>query len=85
MQLIDAARHFDRGMPQSRAAAIIRLADLRVRQGRLEEAGQLLKGLEQHPDAVQTCAAFHLARGDVALARDLLERATQGLTTRLAQ
>jgi hypothetical protein len=51
VQLIDAARHFDRGMPQRRAAAIIRLADLRVRQGRLEEAGQLLKGLEQHPDA----------------------------------
>jgi DNA-binding NarL/FixJ family response regulator len=78
LQLIDAAHHFDRGMPQRRAAAIIRLADLRVRQGRLEEAGQLLKGLEQHPDAMRTCAAFHLARGDVALARDLLERATEG-------
>jgi DNA-binding CsgD family transcriptional regulator len=64
-------------MPQRRAAAIIRLADLRVRQGRLEEAGQLLKGLEQHPDALRTVAAFHLARGDVALARDLLERATE--------
>ena len=76
-QLIDAARHFDRGMPERRAAAIIRLADLRVRQGRLEEAGQLLKGLEQHPDAVRTLAAFHLARGDAALARDLLERATE--------
>jgi DNA-binding NarL/FixJ family response regulator len=78
VQLIDAARHFDRGMPERRAAAIIRLADLRVRQGRLEEAGQLLKGLEQHPDAVRTLAAFHLARGDAALARDLLERATEG-------
>ena len=77
VQLIDAARHFDRGMPERRAAAIIRLADLRVRQGRLEEAGQLLKGLEQHPDAVRTLAAFHLARGDAALARDLLERATE--------
>jgi DNA-binding NarL/FixJ family response regulator len=77
VQLLDAARHFDRGMPPRRAAAIIRLADLRVRQGRLEEAGQLLKGLEQHPDALRTVAAFHLARGDVALARDLLERATE--------
>jgi hypothetical protein len=53
VQLIDAARHFDRGMPQRRAAAIIRLADLRVRQGRLEEAGQLLKGLEQHQMSVK--------------------------------
>ncbi len=76
-QLIEATRHFDRGLPPRRAAAVIRLADLRVRQGRLEEAGQLLKGLEQHPDAVRTNAALHFARGDTALARDLLERATQ--------
>ena len=77
-ELVEAARHFDRGLSSRRDAAIIRLADLRVRQGRLEEAAQLLEGLEQHPDAVRTLAALHLARGDTALARDLLERATQG-------
>jgi DNA-binding NarL/FixJ family response regulator len=77
-ELVEAARHFDRGMSGRRAAAIIRLADLRVRQGRLEEAAQLLKGLEQHPDIVPTLAALHLAHGDTALARDLLERATAG-------
>jgi len=77
-ELVQAARHFDRGMSARRAAAIIRLANLRVRQGRLEEAAQLLKGLEQHPDVVPTLAALHLARRDTALARDLLERATQG-------
>jgi DNA-binding NarL/FixJ family response regulator len=77
-ELVEATRHFDRGMSGRRAAAIIRLADLRVRQGRLEEAAQLLQGLEQHPDVVPTLAALHLARGDTALARDLLERATQG-------
>ena len=60
-ELLQAARHFDRGMPQRRAAAMIRLADLRVRQGRLEEAAQLLAGLDRHPDAVATLAAFHLA------------------------
>ena len=75
-ELLQAARHFDRGMPQRRAAAMIRLADLRVRQGRLEEAGLLLDGLDRHPDAVRTVAALQLARGEVALARDLLERAT---------
>jgi len=75
-ELLQAARHFDRGMPQRRAAAMIRLADLRVRQGRLEEAALLLDGLDRHPDAVRTLAALHLARGEVALARDLLERAT---------
>jgi DNA-binding NarL/FixJ family response regulator len=77
-ELVEAARHFDRGMSGRRAAAITRLADLRVRQGRLEEAAQLLKGLEQHPDIVPTLAALHLAYGDTALARDLLERATAG-------
>jgi DNA-binding CsgD family transcriptional regulator len=78
IQLVEAVRHFDHGMSGRRAAAIIRLADLRVRQGRLEEAEQLLQGLEQHPDAVRTCAALHFARGNIALARDLLERATEG-------
>jgi DNA-binding NarL/FixJ family response regulator len=77
-ELVEATRHFDRGMSGRRAATITRPADLRVRQGRLEEAAQLLQGLEQHPDVVPTLAALHLARGDTALARDLLERATQG-------
>jgi DNA-binding CsgD family transcriptional regulator len=76
-ELLEAAHHFDRGLSSRRGAAIIRLADLRIRQGRVEEAAQLLDGLEQHPDAVRTLAAFHLARGDTAIARDLLERATQ--------
>jgi DNA-binding NarL/FixJ family response regulator len=78
VELLEAARHFDQGMSERRAAAVIRLAGLRVRQGRLEEAALLLQGLEQHPDVVPTLAALHLARGDTALARDLLERATEG-------
>jgi DNA-binding NarL/FixJ family response regulator len=78
VELLAAARHFDQGMPERRDAAVIRLAGLRVRQGRLEEAALLLQGLEQHPDVVPTLAALHLARGDTALARDLLERATEG-------
>jgi DNA-binding NarL/FixJ family response regulator len=77
-ELLQAASHFDRGMSTRREDAIIRLAELRVRQGRLEEAAQLLKGLGHHPDAVRTRAALHLARGETALAQDLLERATTG-------
>ena len=73
-QLVESMRQFDHGMP--RAAALVRLADLRLRQGRLEEADQLLTGLDTHPDAVRTLAALHLARGETALARDLLERCT---------
>lgn len=55
--------------------AAVRLADLRVRQGRLEEAAQLLKGLDEHPDAARPLAALHLARGEVALARERIDRA----------
>jgi DNA-binding CsgD family transcriptional regulator len=77
-ELLAAARHFEQGMSGRREAAVIRLGDLRVRQGRLEEAALLLEGLEHHPDAVRVLAALHLARGEVALARDLLERATEG-------
>lgn len=72
--LTDAARMFERGYTASRAKALARLADLRVRQGRLEEAGQLIEGLDQHRDAVRPLAALHLARGETALARDVLER-----------
>jgi ATP/maltotriose-dependent transcriptional regulator MalT len=77
-ELLAAARHFDRGMSPRRDAAVIRLGELRVRQGRLEEAARLLEGLDHHPDAVRALAALHLARGELALARDLLERATEG-------
>jgi DNA-binding NarL/FixJ family response regulator len=76
-ELLAAARHFDRGMSTRRDAAVIRLGELRVRQGRLEEAARLLEGLDHHPDAVRAIAALHLARGELALARDLLERATE--------
>jgi tetratricopeptide (TPR) repeat protein len=57
-----------------RGNVLCRLADLRVRQGRLEEAAQLLQGLELHEDAVRPLAALHLARGEPALAQDVLER-----------
>jgi DNA-binding NarL/FixJ family response regulator len=74
-ELTGAARRLDESYPGMRSAALIRLADLRVRQGRLEEAEQLLVGLDQRPDALRPLAAIHLAQGNVALARDLLERA----------
>ena len=75
-ELLEAVGHFGSSMTARRAAATIRLADLRVRQGRLEEAAVLLERLEQHPDAVSALASLHLARGETALARDLLERST---------
>jgi len=60
-----------------RSGALIRLADLRLRQGRVEEAEALLADLEPAAavEAARPRAAIHLAKGEAALARDLLERA----------
>jgi tetratricopeptide (TPR) repeat protein len=60
-----------------RAGALVRLADLRVRQGRLEEAERLLDGIDvdTYLEAARPLAAIHLARGQTTLAGDVLERA----------
>ncbi|HZC27471.1 MAG TPA: hypothetical protein VE287_10645, partial [Actinopolymorphaceae bacterium] len=77
-ELVEARRCSASGMPDGRAASLMRLADLRLRQGDLDQAGMLLSGLDTHPDAVRTLAALHLARDKTALARDLLERSVAG-------
>lgn len=74
-ELTEAARIFQGGGAAVQANALVRLADLRVQQGRFEEAAVLLEGLDQHPDAPRTLAALHLAQGETELARDRLERA----------
>ncbi len=61
-----------------RGTAFCRLAELRMRQGRIEDAAELLAGLEYHEDAVRPLVGLHLARGETALARDLLERTLDG-------
>ncbi len=75
--LTEAVRLWGLGRRSLRGGALVRLADLRVRQGRIEEAEQLLEGLDATTDAAiaRPLAAIHLARGHTALARDVLERA----------
>jgi DNA-binding CsgD family transcriptional regulator len=51
-----------------------RLAEIRVLQGRLDEAEQLLVGLEAEPEAVQARVAVRLARGEAGAASALLVR-----------
>lgn len=51
-----------------------KLSELRVLQGRLEEAERLLDGYEDVPEAVRAAASVHLARGEPALAAALLHR-----------
>jgi DNA-binding CsgD family transcriptional regulator len=54
--------------------ALATLAELRLRQGREDEAAQLLEGLDDEPEALAALVRLHLAHGDVPFARALLER-----------
>jgi len=56
------------------ADAYARMADLRLRQGRIEEASVLLRGFEDQARAHLAAAALRLARGDAAGAVTLLQR-----------
>jgi DNA-binding NarL/FixJ family response regulator len=51
-----------------------KLAELRVMQGRLEEAGQLLAGFEELPESTHALAALYLANGETAMAAAVLHR-----------
>jgi len=62
------------GRSALRRGAIARLADLRVRQGRLEEAEQLLADLTPDAETAYPMAAIRLARGQTELAVDVLDR-----------
>lgn len=73
-ELTSALTVFPRDHDQIRGSVLCRLANLRLHQGRLEEAAELLAGLDQHEDAVRPLAVMHLLRGDPEVARDLLER-----------
>ena len=69
---------FESGYRASRVFPLVRLADLRLRQGRLEEAERLLQGYEWHPAARRSRPAIALARGDPALAEDLARVCLEG-------
>ncbi len=75
--LTDAIHSFDLGHQALRVHAVLKLADLRVSQGRLEEAEVLLAGYEDQGEAMLPLARLHLARGERALARALLDQALQ--------
>ena len=67
-------RRADRRRGGGHALALATLAELRLRQGRGDEAGRLLTGLEAEPAALAPWVELSLERGDLALARALLER-----------
>ncbi len=77
-ELLDAVQAFEHGYRGDRVFPLVRLADLRVRQGRYEEAERLLEGAEWHPVARRSGAAIALARGEISLAMDLATLCLEG-------
>lgn len=69
-----AVRTFDNGHRAMRILALARLAELRLRQGRVHEAQELLRGYEEHPLAVRAVARLNLALDDAGAAVTLLRR-----------
>ena len=51
-----------------------KLAELRIAQGRLEEAGLLLAGFEELPESTHALASLYLATGETAMAAAILHR-----------
>jgi hypothetical protein len=78
-ELLAAIRIFETGYWASQLFPLLRLADLRVRQGRLEEAERLLEGIDWHTSAKRSLARIALARGDLALAEDLVGLCLEGV------
>jgi DNA-binding CsgD family transcriptional regulator len=68
-----------RQLPELSAPTVALLAELRVQQGRLPEAEQLLAGREEHPAALRALALLRLADGRPRLAVALLERGRDGV------
>ena len=77
-ELVAAIDGFERGYRGDRGTAALRLADLRIRQGQLEEAERLLEGAEWHPTARRMAATIALMRNDTALAAELGELCAEG-------
>jgi DNA-binding CsgD family transcriptional regulator len=71
--LIDAVRLWALGRRTLQVGALVRLADLRIRQGRLEEAEQLLEGLSLDEETARPLAMLLLEQGKVQRAREVLE------------
>jgi ATP/maltotriose-dependent transcriptional regulator MalT len=63
-----------RYVPELAAPTVAAMAELRVRQGRLGDAEQLLVGREEHPESLRALAHLRLAQGRPQVAAALLER-----------
>ena len=73
-ELLAALKIAEGAEPALRGEALAKLAELRLAQGRVEEAERLVGGLSDQPAAAYVVAALHLTRGEPAVAASILER-----------
>jgi class 3 adenylate cyclase len=62
-----------------RASSAGKLAELRIQQGRYDEAAELLSGLQDEFEAAPAVASLNIARGDYQKAAGVLRSYTRGL------
>ena len=74
-ELVAAVRELTEAGQRSRCVPpAARLAEIRVLQGRIDEAEQLLSGYETDPDAIRAVVATCLARGELRTAEAIVAR-----------
>jgi DNA-binding CsgD family transcriptional regulator len=74
-ELVAAIRELNEAGQRSRCVPpAARLAEIRVLQGRFDEAEQLLAGFESDPDALRAVVSVRLARGDLRDAEEIVVR-----------
>jgi ATP/maltotriose-dependent transcriptional regulator MalT len=78
-ELTEAVERLARTRPGQISEALVRLAELRRQQGRLEDAVELLDRAEPHLLVALGRAAVALDHGDAVSARDAAERFLRGL------
>jgi ATP/maltotriose-dependent transcriptional regulator MalT len=76
--LHDALEIHERYLPGMAAPTLATLAELRVLQGRMPEAEQLLAGRAEHPGSLRALARLRIAQGQPQVALALLERGLLG-------
>ncbi|MBA3490622.1 MAG: tetratricopeptide repeat protein [Rubrobacteraceae bacterium] len=73
-ELHAALRLSENSLPAVQARALANLAELRLAQGRVEEAERLMSGFEDHDASAPVCTRIHLLQGKFALAAATAQR-----------
>jgi DNA-binding CsgD family transcriptional regulator len=81
-ELMTALRMSTPAQRTFRGEALAKLAELRLAQGRIEEAERLVEGFEDHPAVAAAIGTIHLARGEPGEAAAILRRRTSDIGER---